>query len=99
MAKPVNLSEPAVEPAQPAVEPAVEADQAEAPAPNSGPGIDAGKSGELLAFPRPRWEYTVLQRWHRDTLEAQLNRLGAEGWELITEASNTFIFGRQLDSE
>ena len=40
----------------------------------------------------PRWEYKVLDRLRSD-LEKQLNKLGAEGWELVAidALPNTFI--------
>jgi hypothetical protein len=35
---------------------------------------------------QPRWEYKIVKNMLADSLEASLNRLGAEGWEVVSLA-------------
>jgi hypothetical protein len=49
-----------------------------------------------------RWEYHVLQSNHSwDTITKELNRLGAEGWELVASENhgNVLLFKRRLEAK
>jgi len=53
----------------------------------------------VLAFaqnsPTVRWEYT--SSWYNDFRSIDdANRLGVEGWELVTSVGNDLIFKRRL---
>ncbi|MGH2841565.1 MAG: DUF4177 domain-containing protein [Solirubrobacteraceae bacterium] len=53
------------------------------------------------APPAPRWEYKVWSegvraRLNDRRLEAELNELGAEGWELVQSHGDERIFKRPL---
>ena len=43
--------------------------------------------GQSSTPSRPTWEYKIVARW--DIGEAELNKLGAEGWELTQYDSGT----------
>jgi hypothetical protein len=56
---------------------------------------------ELGTF-TPRWEYLTrrmagIASW--DTLEADLNQLGANGWELAAVVSGVWVFKRPADTD
>lgn len=44
----------------------------------------------------PRWEYLVIQEHHHSAVV--LNRLGADGWELVGFDRNTAVLKRPIEA-
>jgi hypothetical protein len=43
-----------------------------------------------------KWEYKIIWNFPRDISGGALNALGADGWELVSVATNTAYFKRLL---
>jgi hypothetical protein len=58
---------------------------------------------ERDAHPERRWEYTVLRLGTKARAEAQLNELGARGWQLVqvveTDGHLAFYLEREVPTE